>query len=87
VRPLRPPKNGELMTTRLLIIAAVSLTMVSFAAYAGRTGWSQPAADGAARAYAAEGKCYPFNGPCAAPQPTLDPYRTSHATQQQRQLH
>jgi hypothetical protein len=80
------------MTTRLLIIAAVSLTMVSFAAYAGYstggTGWSQPAADGAARAYAAEGKCYPFNGPCPAPQPTLHPYRTPHATQQhKRQLH
>ena len=81
------------MTTRLLLIAtAVSLTMASVAAYAGYgttgTGWSQPAADGAARAYAAEGKCYPINGPCPAPPPTLHPYRTPHATQQHKpQLH
>ena len=81
------------MTTRLLPIAtAVSLTMASVAAYAGYgttgTGWNQVAADAAAHAYAAEGKCYPFNGPCPAPQSTLHPCRTPHATQQhKRQLH
>ena len=95
LRPTRSGKrkNGELMTTRLLLIAtAVSLTMASVAAYAGYgttgTGWNQVAADAAARAYAAEGKCYPINGPCPAPPPTLHPYRTPHATQQhKRQLH
>jgi hypothetical protein len=66
------------MTIRLLTITAVTLSVVSGAAYAGKPGWNQVAADAAARAYAAEGKCYPANGPCPAPQPTLLPYRTPH---------
>jgi len=78
---------------RLLLLTISAVTIASGAAHAGfgisgGTGWSQPAADGAARAYAAEGKCYPINGPCPAPQPTLHPYRTPHTTQQhRRQLH
>jgi len=63
--------------------------MASGAAYAGYgsagVGWNQVAADEAARAYAAEGKCYPINGPC--PQP-LHPSQSPRATQQhKRQLH
>jgi uncharacterized low-complexity protein len=73
------------VTIRLLTITAVSLTMTSVAAYAGYgtagTGWNQVAADQAARAYAAEGKCYPFNGPCSAPQPAPHLHRTPHGTQ------
>jgi hypothetical protein len=71
-------KMEDIMTIRLLTITAVTLSVVSGAAYAGKPGWNQVAADAAARAYAAEGKCYPANGPCPAPQPTLHPYRTPH---------
>jgi hypothetical protein len=66
------------MTIRLLTITAVTLSVVSGTAYAGKSGWNQVAADAAARAYAAEGKCYPANGPCPAPQPILHPYRTPY---------
>jgi len=74
------------MVIRLVPIAtAVFLAVVSGPAYArfgggtaGGTGWSQPAADGAARAYAAEGKCYPINGPCPAAQQTLTPRILKH---------
>jgi len=73
------------VTIRLLTITAVLLTMTSVAAYAGYgtagTGWNQVAADQAARAYAAEGKCYPVNGPCSAPQPAPHLHRTPHVTQ------
>jgi hypothetical protein len=64
------------MTIRLLTITAVTLSVVSGTAYAGKPGWNQVTADAAARAYAAEGECYPANGPCPAPQPILHPYRT-----------
>jgi hypothetical protein len=82
----------NIVMIRLLTIAAISLTMTSIAAYAGYgtagTGWNQVAADQAARAYAAEGKCYPFNGPCSSPQPTLHLHRTPRATQPHKwQLH
>ena len=70
------------MRIQLLAITAVALTIASGAAYAGYgvggTGWNQVAADEAARAYAAEGKCYPANGPCPPPHPALHPYRTPH---------
>jgi hypothetical protein len=74
------------MVIRLVPIAtAVFLAVVSGPAYArfgvgtaGGAGWSQPAADGAARAYAAEGKCYPINGPCPAPHQTLTPRILKH---------
>ena len=66
---------------RPLTIAAVCLmSIVSAPAYVGSAaargaGWNQVAADAAARAYAAEGQCYPFNGPCPAPQGIRHPYR------------
>jgi hypothetical protein len=72
------------MTTRLLRIAAVCLiTLVSGTLYAGwaaarGTGWNQVAATAAARAYAAESKCYPINGPCPAPPGTPHPYKSAH---------
>jgi hypothetical protein len=71
------------MTIRLLtIITVVSLTILSGTAGARDSGWNQVAADEAARAYAAEGKCYPLNGPCSAPtltaQPLKHPHRTMH---------
>jgi hypothetical protein len=76
------------MMIRLLpIITAVFLTVACGVAYAGKPGWNQVAADAAARAYAAEGKCYPANGPCPASQPTLHPYRTPIAHQHKRQSH
>jgi hypothetical protein len=78
------------VTIRLLTMTAVSLIMASGSAFAGfgssGPGWNQVAADEAARAYAAEGKCYPINGPCPGPQATLHPYRPPHATHK-RQLH
>jgi len=78
------------VTIRLLTMTAIWLIIASGSAFAGfgssGPGWNQVAADGAARAYAAEGKCYPINGPCPAPQPTLHPYRPPHATHK-RQLH
>jgi uncharacterized low-complexity protein len=86
----RPPDQAsarmeKIVTIRLLTITALSLTMTSVTAYAGYgtagTGWNQVAADQAARAYAAEGKCYPFNGPCSAPQPAPRLHRTPYATQ------
>jgi len=77
---------------RPLTIAAVCLmTVVAGPAYVGAAaargaGWNQAAADAAARAYAAEGKCYPFNGPCPAPPRILHPHRAPHlyATQQHK---
>jgi uncharacterized low-complexity protein len=79
------------VTIRPLTITAVLLIVASGTAHAGYgsagIGWNQVAADGAARAYAAEGKCYPANGRCAASQPTLHPYQSPHATQRKRQLH
>jgi len=85
----RPPEASarmeNIVTIRLLTVTAVLLTTTSVAAYAGYgtagTGWNQVAADQAARAYAAEGKCYPVNGPCSAPQPAPHLHRTPHVTQ------
>jgi len=73
------------MTMRMLpIIAAASLTFASGAAYAiggGSSGfsWNQVAADTSARAWAAEGVCFPggwfsWGVPCAALQPPVHPY-------------
>jgi hypothetical protein len=45
------------MIIRLLTITAVTLSLASDAAHAGKPGWNQVAAESAARAYAAEGKC------------------------------
>jgi hypothetical protein len=70
----------------LLIITAVFLTVASGAAYAmgvgGSSGfsWNQVAADTSARAWAAEGWCFPggwfsWGYPCAALQPPLPPNR------------
>jgi hypothetical protein len=90
--PIASARMEHLMTIRLLTITTVLSTMASVAAYAGYgtaggAGWNQVAADAAARYYAAQGKCYPVNGPCAAP-PILHPYRPPHAAQQhKRQLH
>jgi len=75
---------------RPLTIAALCLMSIASApacvgsAAARGAGWNQVAAEAAARAYAAEGKCYAFNGPCPAPRGILYPYRTPHlyATQQ-----
>jgi len=72
------------MVIRLVPIAtAVFLAVVSGPAYggygvSGAPGWSQPAANGAARAYAAEGKCYPINGPCPVAHQTLTPRILKH---------
>ena len=75
------------MTMRMLpIITAVSLTVASGAAYAMGVGgpsgfsWNQVAADTSARAWAAEGWCFPggwlsWGYPCPAPQPMLPPNR------------
>jgi hypothetical protein len=71
------------MMIRFLAITAVTLSLASDAAHAGKPGWNQVAAESAARAYAAEGKCYPVNGPCSTPQPTMHPYRTPHVHIQQ----
>ena len=76
------------MLRMLLVITALSLTFASGLAY-GRAGvgagvsglsWNQAAADESARAWAAEGWCFPggwlsWGYPCPAPQPTLHPYR------------
>jgi len=82
-------ERSTLVRIRLLTITAVSLIMASGSAYAGYgsagPGWNQVAADAAARAYAAEGKCFPANGPCPAAPPTLHPYRDPH-TKHKRQL-
>jgi hypothetical protein len=65
------------MATRLLTMTGLCLmTIMSGTLYAGwaaarSTGWNQAAADAAARAYAAEGKCYPANGPCPVARGTL----------------
>jgi len=51
-------------------------------------GWNQVAATAAARAYAAEGKCYPVNGPCPAPRGTAHPYKSAHVhTTRQHKSH
>jgi hypothetical protein len=74
------------MMRRLLIITAVSLTVASGAAHAmgvgaaSGFGWNQVAADTSARAWAAEGWCFPggwfsWGYPCAALQPPLPPNR------------
>ena len=75
------------MMRMLLIITAVSLTVASDVAYAGVGGmgvsgfsWNQAAADASARAWAAEGICFPggwfsWGVPCAALQPPLPPNR------------
>jgi hypothetical protein len=77
------------MTMRLLpIITAVSLTVASSVAYAMGVGagsgfsWNQVAADESARAWAAEGWCFPggwlpWGFPCAALQPPLHPARAN----------
>jgi hypothetical protein len=77
------------MMRMLLVITAVSLTFVSGLAYgmagvaAGVSGfsWNQAAAEESARAWAAEGWCFPggwlsWGYPCPAPQPMLPPNRT-----------
>ena len=74
------------MMRMLLIITAVSLTVASGAAHAMGVGaasgfsWNQAAADASARAWAAEGWCFPggwlsWGYPCAALQPSLPPNR------------
>ena len=76
------------MMRMLLVITAASLTFVSGLAYgmagvgAGVSGfsWNQAAAEESARAWAAEGWCFPGGWlssgyPCLAPQPTLPPNR------------
>ena len=75
------------MTMRLLpIMTAVFLTIASDASDACCGTWNQVAADGAARAYAAEGKCYPINGPCPpsqtaiTAQPSKHSYRNPHGS-------
>jgi hypothetical protein len=75
------------MTMRLLpIMTAVFLNIAPGASDACCGTWNQVAADEAARAYAAEGKCYPINGPCPASQtsvtaqPSKRSYRTLHAS-------
>jgi hypothetical protein len=73
------------MMRMLLIITAVSLTVAPGAAYAMAVGaasgfsWNQAAADASARAWAAEGICFPggwfsWGVPCAALQPPPHPY-------------
>ncbi|HXW29406.1 MAG TPA: hypothetical protein VEK55_08575 [Xanthobacteraceae bacterium] len=57
--------------TGLCLMIIVSATLYAGSAAARSTGWNQVAADQAARAYAAEGKCYPANGPCPAAPGTL----------------
>jgi len=71
------------MTMRMLLaIAAVSLTLAPNLSYATGAGaaagfsWNQVAADESARAWAAEGWCFPggwfsWGFPCPAPQPSL----------------
>jgi hypothetical protein len=76
------------MMRMLLIVTAVSLSVASGVAY-GRAGvgvgvsgfsWNQAAADESARAWAAEGWCFPggwlsWGVPCPAPQPPWHPNR------------
>jgi hypothetical protein len=45
----------NVMMIRFLTITAVTLSLASVAAHAGKPGWNQVAAELAARAYAAEG--------------------------------
>ena len=64
----------------LTIAAACLMILVSGPAHVGSAaargaGWNQVAADAAARPSAAEGKCYPFNGPCPVPPGILHPTR------------
>ena len=70
------------MMRMVLIITAVSLTVASGVAHAMGVGassgfsWNQVAADTSARAWAAEGICFPggwfsWGVPCAALQPSL----------------
>ena len=87
---MRQPKPGKIeahkvwrisMMRMVLIITAVSLTVASGAAHAMGVGaasgfsWNQAAADASARAWAAEGWCFPggwfsWGVPCAALQPS-----------------
>ena len=77
------------MMRMVLIITAVSLTVASGVAHAMGVGassgfsWNQVAADTSARAWAAEGICFPggwfsWGVPCAALQPPL-PLNRPHA--------
>ena len=74
------------MMQMLRITTAISLTVASCAAHAMAVGaasgfsWNQAAADASARAWAAEGICFPggwfsWGVPCAALQPSLPPNR------------
>ena len=74
------------MMQKLLIMTAISLTVAPCAAHAMAVGaasgfsWNQPAADASARAWAAEGICFPGGWfswwvPCAALEPPLPPNR------------
>ena len=84
------------MTMRMLpIITAVSLTVASSVAYAMGAGagsgfsWNQVAADESARAWAAEGWCFPggwfpWGFPCASLQPPPHPARANTHTHNHR---
>ena len=74
------------MMQMLRITTAISLTVASCAAHAMAVGaasgfsWNQAAADASARAWAAEGICFPGGWfswwvPCAALEPPLPPNR------------
>jgi hypothetical protein len=75
-----------LTITALCLIAIGSGTLYAGGAAARGTGFNQVAADAAARAYAAEGQCYPANGPCPAPSGTRNPNHGPHryATEQHK---
>jgi hypothetical protein len=80
---MRAPSNDR---GRVCLITIVSGRAYVGSAAARGAGWNQVAADAAGRAYAAEGKCSPFNGPCPALRGSPHAYRTPrlYATQQHK---